>query len=154
MIDEDQGKSAAVAEARRGFAELIMAVGRGEAGIVVSLEVSRLARNSPDWHHLIYLSRWTDSLITDGETIYDPKLSADRMVLGIRGQVSELELDHSIQRMIEARWNKARRGDVHHDSRFLTTAPQLLDCASGWGCNITTVRSGLTLCQEKHGWQG
>jgi DNA invertase Pin-like site-specific DNA recombinase len=112
VIDEDQGKSAAVAEARIGLGQLITAVGRGEGGIVISLEVSRLARNSPDWHHLIYLSRWTDTLITDGETIYDPKLSADRMVLGIRGQVSELELDHSIQRMIDARWNKARRGEL------------------------------------------
>jgi Recombinase/Recombinase zinc beta ribbon domain/Resolvase, N terminal domain len=84
----------------------------GKGGIVVSLEVSRLARNSPDWHNLIYLSRWTDTLISDGQTIYDPKLSSDRMVLGIRGQVSELELDHSIQRMIEAQWNKARRGEL------------------------------------------
>lgn len=112
VIDEDQGKSAAVAETRSGFGQLITAVGRGEAGIVVSLEVSRLARNSPDWHHRIYLSRWTDTLVADGQTIYDPKLSADRMVLGIRGQVSELELDHSIQRMIEARWSKARRGEL------------------------------------------
>jgi len=112
VIDEDQGKSAAVAEARIGFGQLITAVGRGEGGIVVSLEVSRLARNSPDWHNLICLSRWTDTLITDGQTIYDPKRSADRMVLGIRGQVSELELDHSIQRMIDARWNKARRGEL------------------------------------------
>src|SRR5207245_5303148 len=91
---------------------MMTAVGRSEAGIVISLEVSRLARNSPDWHHLIYLSRWTDTLITDGETIYDPKLPADRMVLGIRGQVSELELDYSIQRMIDARWSKARRGEM------------------------------------------
>src|SRR3989304_3845049 len=66
VIDQDQGKSAAVAEARSGFGELITAVGRGEAGIVVSLEVSRLARNRPDWPHLIYLSRWTDTLINDG----------------------------------------------------------------------------------------
>jgi excisionase family DNA binding protein len=112
VIDEDQGKSAAVADSRAGFGGLVTAAGRGEAGIVISLEVSRLARNSPDWHNLIYLSRWTDTLITDGQTIYDPKVSADRMVLGIRGQVSELELDHSIQRMIEARWNKARRGEL------------------------------------------
>jgi len=112
VIDEDQGKSASVAESRAGFGGLVAATGRGEAGIVISLEVSRLARNSPDWHNLIYLSRWTDTLITDGQTIYDPKESADRMVLGIRGQVSELELDHSIQRMIEARWNKARRGEL------------------------------------------
>ena len=82
VIDEDQGKTAAVAGARSGFERLAKAVGRGEAGIVVSLEVSRLARNSPDWYHLLYLSRWTDTLISDGQIIYDPKLSADRMILG------------------------------------------------------------------------
>jgi excisionase family DNA binding protein len=112
VVLDEEGKTASVAKARMKFGDLVAAVGRGEAGIVISLEVSRLARNSPDWHNLIYLSRWTDTLITDGETIYDPKLSADRMVLGIRGQVSELELDYSIQRMIEARWNKARRGEL------------------------------------------
>ena len=81
VVDEDQGTTASVAKARRGFERLAKAVGRGEAGIVVSLEVSRLARNSPDWYHLLYLSRWTDTLISDGQIIYDPKLSADRMVL-------------------------------------------------------------------------
>ena len=96
VIDEDQGKSAAVAGARSGFERLAKAVGRGEAGIVVSLEVSRLARNmlrlvSPSG----YLCRWTDTLISDGQRIYDPKLSADRMILGIRGQVSEMELDYA-----------------------------------------------------------
>src|SRR5262249_36244596 len=89
VVIDEEGRSAAVTRARMAFGDLITAVGRGEAGIVISLEVSRLARNSPDWHHLIYLSRWTDTLITDGETVYDPKLPADRMVLGIRGQVSE-----------------------------------------------------------------
>lgn len=112
VIDEDQGKSGAVAKSRRGFEQLVTSVGRGEAGIVVSLEVSRLARNSPDWYHLVYLSRWTDTLIADGQTIYDPKQSADRMVLGIRGQVSEMELDYAVQRMVDARWSKARRGEL------------------------------------------
>jgi excisionase family DNA binding protein len=112
VVMDEEGKTASVAKARTQFGDLITAVGRGDAGVVISLEVSRLARNSPDWHHLIYLSRWTDTLITDGETVYDPKLPADRMVLGIRGQVSELELDYSIQRMIEARWSKARRGEL------------------------------------------
>ena len=112
VIDEDQGKSGAVANSRSGFEHLVTSVGRGEAGIVVSLEVSRLARNSPDWYHLVYLSRWTDTLISDGQTIYDPKQSADRMVLGIRGQVSEMELDYAVQRMVDARWSKARRGEV------------------------------------------
>jgi len=117
VVIDEEGKTAAVPRARVAFTELITAVGRGEAGIVISLEVSRLARNSPDWHHLIYLSRWTDTLITDGETVYDPKLPADRMVMGIRGQVSEMELDYSIQRMVEARWSKARRGEL------MTTPP-------------------------------
>jgi DNA invertase Pin-like site-specific DNA recombinase len=112
VVIDEEGKTAAIPKARMAFGDLITAVGRGEAGIVISLEVSRLARNSPDWHHLIYLSRWTDTLITGGETVYDPKIAADRMVLGIRGQVSELELDYSIQRMIDARWNKARRGEL------------------------------------------
>jgi DNA invertase Pin-like site-specific DNA recombinase len=112
LIDEDQGKSGAVPNLREGFGRLIGAVARGEVGMVVALEASRLARNSPDWHHLVYLCRWTQTLICDEHTIYDPQLSADRMVLGIRGQVSELELDHSIQRMVEARWSKARRGEL------------------------------------------
>ena len=112
VVIDEEGKTAAIPKARAAFGDLITAVGRGEAGIVISLEVSRLARNSPDWHHLICLSRWTDTLITDGETVYDPRLPADRMVLGIRGQVSERELDYSIQRMIDARWNKARRGEL------------------------------------------
>ena len=112
VVDEDQGTTAAVAKARSGFERVAKAVGRGEAGIVVSLEVSRLARNSPDWYHLLYLSRWTDTLISDGQIIYDPKLSADRMVLGIRGQVSEMEIDYAVQRMVDARWSKARRGEL------------------------------------------
>ena len=112
VVDEDQGKSSASPNARTGFARLVAAVARDEVGIVVGLEVSRLARNSPDWHQLVYLCRWTNTLIADGHTIYDPSSSADRMVLGIRGQVSELELDNSIGRMVEARWNKARRGEL------------------------------------------
>src|SRR6266540_2116501 len=73
VVIDEEGKTASIAKARTRFGDLITAVGRGEAGVVISLEVSRLARNSPDWHHLIYLSRWTDTLITDGETVYDPK---------------------------------------------------------------------------------
>ncbi|MFQ5791513.1 MAG: hypothetical protein ACE5JI_13660, partial [Acidobacteriota bacterium] len=61
---------------------------------------------------LVYLSRWTDTLMADGQTIYGPKLSADRMVLGIGGQVSEMELDYAVQGMVDARWNKAGRGGL------------------------------------------
>ena len=114
VIDEDQGKSGASPNARRGFQKLVGAVARNEVGIVISLEVSRLARNSPDWSHLLYMCRWTGTLIADEHGVYDPADSSDRMVLGVRGQVSELERDNSIHRMVEARWNKARRGELHY----------------------------------------
>lgn len=112
LVDEDQGKSSATPKAREGFERLAAAVGRGEVGIVVALEVTRLARNSPDWHHLIYMCRWTGTLIADDQTVYDPTVSSDRMVLGIRGQMGELELENSIHRMVEATWSKARRGEL------------------------------------------
>jgi excisionase family DNA binding protein len=112
VVDDDQGKSGSSPNARSGFARLVSAVGRGEVGIVVALEVTRLARNSPDWHNLIFMCRWTDTLITDGQMIYDPSQSNDRMILGVRSQLGELELDHSIERMMLARWNKAERGEM------------------------------------------
>jgi DNA invertase Pin-like site-specific DNA recombinase len=111
VVDEDQGKSGANPHVRSGFGRVVTAVGRAEVGIVMSLEASRLARNSPDWHSLIYMCRYTNTLIADEHGIYDPTSSTDRMVLGIRGQMSEIELDTSIHRMIEGRWNKARRGE-------------------------------------------
>lgn len=112
VIDEDQGKSSATAKTRPGFARLLAAVAGAEAGIVIALEVTRLARNSPDWHHLIYLCRFTGTLIADEHTLYDPAISSDRMVLGIRGQMGELELESSIERMVSARWHKAERGEL------------------------------------------
>ena len=80
--------------------------------MVIGLEVSRLARNSPDWANLIYLCGWTETLVADETGVYDPVRPTDRMVLGFRGQMSELELDTSIHRMHEARWSKARRGEL------------------------------------------
>jgi excisionase family DNA binding protein len=112
ILDEDQGRSGAAPQSRPGFARLVGAVARAEVGIVMSLEVSRLSRNDTDWHHLVHLCRWTATLIADEHGVYDPTSTADRMVLGIRGQVSELERDSSVHRMVEARWAKARRGEV------------------------------------------
>lgn len=114
VIDEDQGKSGATPNSRNGFLDLVGSVAKREVGIVISLEVSRLARNSPDWSHLLYMCRWTGTLIADEHGVYDPADSADRMVLGVRGQVSELERDNSVHRMVEARWSKARRGELHY----------------------------------------
>ncbi len=113
VIDEDQGKSASSAKTRPGFARLIAAVAQSQVGIVIALEVTRLSRNSPDWHHLLYLCRFTGTLIADEHTIYDPDHATDRLVLGIRGQMSEMEIDTSIERMVSARWNKAARGELY-----------------------------------------
>jgi len=112
VVDEDQGKSGALPQTRAGFAKLVSAVARGEAGIVMSLELSRLSRNDTDWNHLVYLCRWSGALIADEQGVYDPSSGADRMVLGIRGHVSEMERDSLVHRMVEARWNKARRGEA------------------------------------------
>jgi len=113
VIDEDQGKTGSIAKTRPGFARLIAAVAQGEVGIVIALEVTRLSRNSPDWHHLLYLCRFTHTLVADEHTVYDPDLSTDRLVLNIRGQMGELELETSIERMVSARWNKAARGELY-----------------------------------------
>jgi DNA invertase Pin-like site-specific DNA recombinase len=112
VVDEDQGRSGALPQSRGGFGAIVAAVARGEVGIVMSFELSRLSRNDLDWHHLVYMCRWTDTLIADEQGLYDPSSSGDRMMLGIRGQVSELERDSAVHRMVEARWNKARRGEA------------------------------------------
>ncbi len=122
VIDEDQGKSGATAKTRPGFARLIAAVAQGEVGIVIALEVTRLSRNSPDWHHLLYLCRFTNTLIADEQTVYDLDQSSDRLVLGIRGQMSEIELETSIERMVSARWSKAARGELLPPAMTSTSA--------------------------------
>jgi DNA invertase Pin-like site-specific DNA recombinase len=112
VLDEDQGQSSSTPRTRSDFGELIAAVARAEAGVVIGLEISRLARNSPDWANLMYLCRWTETLVVDETGVWDPARPTDRMVLGLRGQMAEMELDTSIQRMTEARWSKARRGEL------------------------------------------
>ena len=117
VVDDDQGKTGATANSRPGFGRLLNAVSRGEVGIVCSLEASRLARNSPDWHQLLYFCRWTDTLVADEHGVYDLNASSDRLVLGVRGQMSEMEMDSSIHRLVAGRWNKAKRGG------YLVTPP-------------------------------
>lgn len=110
-VDDDQGKSGTRPNVRAAFGQMVKAVARGDVGIVIGLEASRLARNNPDWASLIYVCRHTNTLIADEHGIYDPASNTDRLVLGIRGQMSEMELDTSIHRMIEGRLNKALRGE-------------------------------------------
>ena len=112
IIDQDLGMSGAHSVARDGFQELVAAVGLRKVGIVLGLEVSRLARNSVDWQQLLQLCAYTDTLILDEEGIYDPSAFNDRLLLGLKGTMSEAEL-HLLQgRLRGGILNKARRGEL------------------------------------------
>ena len=92
VIDSDLGQSAATAADREGFQKLVTEVSLGKAGIVLGLEVSRLARNSTDWHRLLEICALTDALILDEDGLYDPSHYNDRLLLGLKGTLSEAEL--------------------------------------------------------------
>lgn len=93
-IDDDLGHSASGLEAREGFARMAAAVALGQVGIVVGLEVSRLARNNAAWYRLLDLCRYTDTLIADADGLYDPGHFNDRLVLGLKGTMSEALCRH------------------------------------------------------------
>jgi excisionase family DNA binding protein len=112
VIDEDLGKSGATTAGRTGFQRLVADVSLGRAGAVFSLEVSRLARNNRDWHQLLELCGLTNTLIVDAEGIYDPLLLNDRLLLGLKGTISEAELGWLRQRAYEGLLAKARRGEL------------------------------------------
>lgn len=114
IIDEDQGKSgagSAAAHERDGFGRLVSAVGLGEVGLILALEVARLARNSAEWYRLLELAALAGVLIGDDTTIYDPRSFNDRLLLGLRGTISEVELHCIQERLHGARMSKARRGE-------------------------------------------
>jgi DNA invertase Pin-like site-specific DNA recombinase len=110
VIDDDLGRSGSGVAARPGFQKLVTAVCAGEVGAVFCIEASRLARNGRDWHHLIDLCALTATLVVDPDGVYDPRLVNDRLLLGLKGTMSEYELSLLRQRGIEARDGKARRG--------------------------------------------
>ncbi len=112
VVDSDQGLSGASAIDRAGFQTLVTEVGMGRAGIVMGLEVSRLARNSMDWHRLLEICALTDTLILDEDGIYDPAHFNDRLLLGLKGTMSEAELHVLRARLIGGMLNKARRGEL------------------------------------------
>jgi DNA invertase Pin-like site-specific DNA recombinase len=112
VVDHDQGLSGASAIDRAGFQTLVTEVGMGRAGIVMGLEVSRLARNSTDWHRLLEICALTDTLILDEDGIYDPAHFNDRLLLGLKGTMSEAELHVLRARLIGGMLNKARRGEL------------------------------------------
>jgi|JI10StandDraft_1071094.scaffolds.fasta_scaffold80620_2 DNA invertase Pin-like site-specific DNA recombinase len=112
IIDQDLGRSASGTQARPGFERLVAAVLAGEVGAVFCLEASRLARNGRDWHHLLDLCALTGTLLCDPDGIYDPRQSNDRLLLGLKGSMSEFELTLLRQRAQEARLQKAQRGEL------------------------------------------
>jgi DNA invertase Pin-like site-specific DNA recombinase len=112
VIDIDQGQSGASAADREGFQQLVAEVSLGRAGIVLGLECSRLARNSADWHQLLELCAMTGTLICDEDGLYDPRSFNDRLVLGMKGQISEYELHFIRARLRGGQLSKARRGEL------------------------------------------
>jgi DNA invertase Pin-like site-specific DNA recombinase len=111
VIDSDQGESGASAAWREGFQRLVTDVGMGRAGIVMGLEVSRLARNNADWHRLLEICALADTLILDEDGVYDPAHFNDRLLLGLKGTMSEAELHVLKARLRGGILNKVRRGE-------------------------------------------
>jgi DNA invertase Pin-like site-specific DNA recombinase len=111
VIDDDLGVSGG-GMARVGFERLVAEVGLGHIGIVLALEVSRLARNNRDWYHLLDLCALVDTLIADGDGLYHPGVFNDRLLLGLKGTMSEVELHLIRSRLNGGLWEAARRGDL------------------------------------------
>ena len=112
VIDNDLGKSGASSVDREGFQRLVGDVGMGKAGIVLGLEVSRLARNSSDWHRLLEICALSDTLILDEDGLYNPGDFNDRLLLGMKGTMSEAELHVLRARLQGGILSKARRGEL------------------------------------------
>ena len=112
VVDEDLGRSGADATAREGFKHLVAEVGLGKVGIILGIEVSRLARNNADWYQLLDLCAMTDTLIADGDGLYHPGDFNDRLVLGLKGTMSEAELHLIRHRLTAGLLHKAAKGEL------------------------------------------
>ncbi|MGH9092408.1 MAG: recombinase family protein [Acidimicrobiales bacterium] len=112
VVDSDLGRSGAESSAREGFKSLVADVGLGKVGIVLGIEVSRLARNNADWYQLLDLCAITDTLIADGDGLYHPADFNDRLVLGLKGTMSEAELHLIRHRLTAGLRHKAAKGEL------------------------------------------
>lgn len=110
LVADDLGRSAKFSEGREGFKRLVAEVGLGQVGAVFSLDASRLARSSADWHRLLELAGLTSTLLVDEDTVYDPRDPNDRLLLGMKGTMADFELVWLRQRMSAGRWHRARQG--------------------------------------------
>ena len=134
VVDEDLGRSGASSDGRLGFKELVAEVGLGNVGLILALETSRLARSSADWHQLLDLCALTGTLIADQDGIYSPGQFNDRLLLGLKGTMSEAELHLIRSRLDGGLRNKARRGELElslpvgldrdEDGRIVLTADE------------------------------
>ncbi|HWX30625.1 MAG TPA: recombinase family protein [Steroidobacteraceae bacterium] len=112
VIDEDQGQSGRTAANRSGFQRLLLEVNQDRVGLIFGLEMSRLARSNKDWHHLLEVCALVNTLLADLDGVYDPCLPNDRLLLGLKGTMSEAELYTMRSRLYQGRLNKARRGEL------------------------------------------
>src|SRR6201985_283012 len=110
VIDDDLGRSASGAVARPGFEKLVAWLCAGDVGAVFCFDASRLARNGRDWHHLLELCGLVEARVIDLDGVYNPGRPNDRLLLGMKGSISEFELGVLRARMLDARQSKARRG--------------------------------------------
>src|ERR1700738_5276241 len=116
VIDDDLGRTASGAVERPGFDRLVAALCAGQVGAVLCLEASRLARNGRDWHHLLELCGLVEARVIDLDGVYDPCRPNDRLLLGMKGSISEFELGIIRSRMYEAARSKAKRGELRISS--------------------------------------
>ena len=114
IVDEDQGQSGRTAEGRHGFQSLLTRIARDQVGIVLGLEMSRLARSNKDWHQLLEVCAIFQTLLADSDGVYDPTDYNDRLLLGLKGTMSEAELHVLRARMYQGMLNKARRGEAYN----------------------------------------
>ncbi len=112
VIDEDLGRTAIGTQTRTGFERMVAEVCLGHVGAVAARELSRFARNSREWQQLIEICRVVDTVLIDQESVYAPRASNDRLLLGLKGSLNEYELDLLRQRSLEARREKAKRGEL------------------------------------------
>ena len=112
VVDDDLGQSGTSTERRLGFKRVAEDISRGRVGVLFSLEVSRLARSSADWHQLLDLCSWTDVLIADEQSVFAPNDVNDRLLRGLKGQMSEAERYWMRLRLHGARQSKAKRGEL------------------------------------------
>ena len=112
VIDEDQGQSGSSAEGRSGFQRLLMEISADRVGLILGLEMSRLARSCKDWHALLELCAIYRTLLADADGLYDPSHFNDRLLLGLKGTMSEAELHVLKSRLQQGMWNKAERGEI------------------------------------------